>query len=861
MLKVYHFNVLCFYVIPIYYCLMKTSMFGSIPFIPGVLPKKPEPLSRYLPPIQDGVISTWLQLNVLQGSWILDPFGASPRIAVEAARAGYKILVTANNPIVRFLIEMRADPPKAEELRAALAELAASYVGDERIEPYIRSLYNTYCNRCGQIVSAEAFIWEHGSPTPYLRVYTCPFCGDSGERPCTPYDAEYSSRFLSSGLHKARALERVVATTDQDRIHVEQALSVYIPRALYALITIINKIEGLNISTTGQKYLAALLLYAFDQANAMWRVPNQQERRRQLTIPRHFRENNIWFALEEGINLWSSSDTTTSNPAVAVSTWPDEPPSTGGICIYEGRFITLIDSLKNINIKSVCTAIPRPNQAFWTLSALWAGWLWGREAVGTFKSVLHRQRYDWAWHTTALSSVFKQLANFLDPSTSIFGLIGEAEPGFIGAALVAAGVAGCRLESMAIRPEEDQAQILWKCENYPELTQISPALNQAAIQSAKNYLEVRAEPASYLSTIAASLMGIAILWSSEREYQAGKQINRSEITTKTTEPVERTEPTPSLIYSTTYNSAREALSYRSGFVRYNLQDVSNIETSSKNLIVQTSFISRDEGISTGEDDESAAEPSSGVIETASEKERPTRSSDISESTLLWLRETGDVNHISMTDSCEINLVNYFVNHPGCTQKEIDQAMCVEFPGLFTPDANFIRVCLESYGTPDPDDRNRWLLRPEDNLKERQVDFEQANHFIHQIGERLGFSCIDRKYNSSKTYISWADNKSDLDYWFFPTITAAIGEIVLYGDQPPTRGFIVIPGSRANILVYKLKRDPRLSRAFNPSQGNWRFLKFRHLRSLAESSLLIRENMDQLLGLDPITFSTPQLWLV
>ena len=59
---------------------------------------------------------------------------------------------------------------------------------------------------------------------------------------------ELSSQFSSSGLHKARALERVVASTDQDRIHVEQALSVYIPRALYALITIINKIEGLNIS-------------------------------------------------------------------------------------------------------------------------------------------------------------------------------------------------------------------------------------------------------------------------------------------------------------------------------------------------------------------------------------------------------------------------------------------------------------------------------------------------------------------------------------------------------------------------------------------------------------------------------------
>ena len=34
-----------------------------------------------------------------------------------------------------------------------------------------------------------------------------------------------------------------------------------------------------------------------------------------------------------------------------------------------------------------------------------------------------------------------------------------------------------------------------------------------------------------------------------------------------------TEPTPSLLYTSIYNAAREALSYRSGFLRYNLQDI------------------------------------------------------------------------------------------------------------------------------------------------------------------------------------------------------------------------------------------------------------------------------------------------
>ena len=112
------------------------------------------------------------------------------------------------------------------------------------------------------------------------------------------------------------------------------------------------------------------------------KIPDQKERRRQLTISRHFRENNIWSHLRKGLIYGARVIARTSYSAIPVTTWPEIPPPTGGICIYEGRFITIADSLKNIDITSVCTAIPRPNQAFWTLSALWAGWLWGRDAVG-----------------------------------------------------------------------------------------------------------------------------------------------------------------------------------------------------------------------------------------------------------------------------------------------------------------------------------------------------------------------------------------------------------------------------------------------------------------------------------------------
>jgi hypothetical protein len=145
--------------------------------------------------------------------------------------------------------------------------------------------------------------------------------------------------------------------------------------------------------------------------------------------------------------------------------------------------------------------------------------------------------------------------------------------------------------------------------------------------------------------------------------------------------------------------------------------------------------------------------------------------------------------------------------------------------------------------------------------ERQIDIESAHRSIHQIAERLGVSCIEHTSSGMIKNISWIDNKEDFNFWFFTITTATIGQIVLFNELPPIKGFIVLPGSRANLVIYKLIRDPRLSKAFNSLQGNWHFVKFRHLKSLAENPLLTRENFDQLLKLDPLTYSTPQLRLI
>ena len=429
------------------------------PYIPGLRAADPGPLSRFIPPLEEETVSTWLWHHVPTSSWLLDPFGFTPRVALEFARAGYRVLVTVNNPVTRFLLEMAAHPPTESDFKAALADLAASKKGDEHLEIHLQSLYATKCEKCGHEVFVDSFLWRKGEDVPYARVYDCKECGDAGERIVTPEDVERVKKIASTdGLHRSRALERVASLDDEDRIYVEEAIQHYLPRPLYVLTTIINRLDSLNLTSERRRALTALILVACDAGNTLWGYPSERPRPKQLTIPNQFREHNVWMMLERGINIWTETAS-----SVACEAWPNKIPESGGICIYEGRLKDLAHEVKKeIPISAVVTALPRPNQAFWTLSALWAGWLWGREAVEPYKIALRRRRYDWAWNATALDAAFAHLFDLLPLGTPFFGLLPEAEPSFLTSALTAAGAAGFDLKSLALRTEHDPVQMVWE---------------------------------------------------------------------------------------------------------------------------------------------------------------------------------------------------------------------------------------------------------------------------------------------------------------------------------------------------------------------------------------------------------------
>jgi len=476
----------------------------NVPYISGFAPPSELPLGRFIPPIPSGMATAWCRANLKPGDWVLEPFGYNPLMLIEIAAAGFPVLVSINNPIHAFLLKILSSAPQAEELIAALQDLAVVSKGDERMEPYIRSLYRVNCANCNQKIEADAFLWKKDETQPYAAIINCDICGASGEQMLSNAQLESMSPLPPKRLHLARALNRITGRDNSLRNQVENILNTYPSRPLIILQTIINKIESLHQTPRRRDLLTALILSAADRGNTLWAYPSPRHRPRQLKVPAVYLEWNLWKVMEEAVVTWQ----VVKNP-VPLSTWQGLPEQPDGIYVYNGRIRELSPAPPEGLFSAVLAAFPRPNQAFWSLSALWTGWIWGQEAVTPIRQVLSRQRYDWNWHCHALMGIFDAI-NSLNPTpTKIFGLIAENEPLLLLAALLAAEAKGFKLQTFAQSSDDQMAQCQWASfPNPPPRPHPGTALDVARA-TISEFLQKKGEPASYQQIFSAALTGMA----------------------------------------------------------------------------------------------------------------------------------------------------------------------------------------------------------------------------------------------------------------------------------------------------------------------------------------------------------------
>lgn len=461
-----------------------------LPFISGYPPAPQRLLARFLPPLAEGVAAHYIQQHTAPGDLVFDPFGQSPRVAVEALSVGRRVLVANFNPISRLALSLAVRPPSQLELTAALTHLADVRVEAERLETYLRNLYRATCPVCGALGEADSFEWDTDAQAdgPIAKTLICAKCGGPPQmHPADESDRTVARRFRARGPDYYILLDRVTALDDPDRTHAEEALAVYPPRALSAIATTLTKFNTAALAPETRRLLSGLLIAAFEDVTLL-----TQDRPRILTAPKRFVERNFWLALEKATGRLAGAPQPDRS-----CTLSDLLIRAEGIYAHPGPAREVMEHLPPQSCALMLSALPRPSPAYWALSALWAGWLWGRDSAHALRNVLRRRRYDWAWHAEALEHTLAHTRPALKADGHFIGLLTEAEPGLNAAVLTAADRAGLALRSAAFQYDTLEAQCVWQPEERG--AERSDAQSKEAMQATlrralAETLRARAEP-------------------------------------------------------------------------------------------------------------------------------------------------------------------------------------------------------------------------------------------------------------------------------------------------------------------------------------------------------------------------------
>ena len=422
------------------------------------------PLQNFLPTFPKDVCCTWVRENQLEQSYLIDPISANPMLAISLAQNGWKVIAARSNPINWLITELICQKGIRDRIRASTNKLLISRKDGQTLEDILKPIYLTRCSGCGKEIQAEGFIWEKGSDVPHARVYNCPTCGDAGERDITQQDLDRLGRLGKLDIHLSRALQKVSPEQAYEKESILEALSCYPPRALYFCMLLVNRFELLEMDKEQKRFLRAALLTVFNDAHALRHWPIRQYRFLQFSLPQRYFEKNLYTSLTTANEQWPEM-----HQSIPVSSWPNLPPDSGGICFFQTRLTESRQLFKDIPSAAILTIFPRPGQTYWTLSAIWSGWLWGKNAVNPIRSALRRRRYGWFWYAKAIQQSAQRIQFPGSGPLRFFGLFPFYTPTLAFGLFAGMRKAGFDLKGAAFREGEALLQAEWELDgNTPD---------------------------------------------------------------------------------------------------------------------------------------------------------------------------------------------------------------------------------------------------------------------------------------------------------------------------------------------------------------------------------------------------------
>ncbi len=452
--------------------------------LPGAFPS--------LPP---AVVCAAIERHTQPGDVVVDPFCIGASVIEAALALNRKVIAASFNPINLLAIEATLWPVDA---RAALTHLADARKGAQRLREHVLDLYATHCPTCRRAAVAQHFEWDRDRNIPITKHVNCATCGEN-IGPTDGADIEQATRFKPRSLPFWTLHSRIVDPKHENAERVGEVLDAYTPRAQNALGDIVLKFESLP--EADRAALRPALLAMLDAATSL-HAPNDTHRVIGLKPPPRFIETNVWLELEQQASFSPSIPQSLSRVATVAELIESPTPA---VCLLNLSSRDLARQLPPRSVALLMAHPPQPRPGFWSLSAAWTAWLWGKAATDGLLPLLSRKRTNWDWQWRAIASGWGAF-NAALRSTARSVLAFAYDEAMLESVVLAGGQAQQQLEHLVCDPF-DGVRATWRAAPWraspadqpaiPDESQIRSAVRQQTREAAGRVLRDRAEPTAW----------------------------------------------------------------------------------------------------------------------------------------------------------------------------------------------------------------------------------------------------------------------------------------------------------------------------------------------------------------------------
>jgi hypothetical protein len=372
------------------------------------IPSDSAPRLRVLPTafnaVPPAVARAALQQHTQPGDVILDPFASGLGVIQAALELDRKVIAASFNPINALARRATLWPTDA---RSAFTHLEAALKTSRRLNENILRLYSTRCPTCGKVAMAQHFIWDRERQQPSEKHVLCPVCGENAG-PAEDDDFKELQKLEARGLPFWMLHGRVLDRHHEDAERVSDVLDAYTLRAQAVLSDILQRFAALH--EEDQAALRPALLATFDACTSLHTL-DEARYPSGLKPPARFVERNVWLELERQVSLLPAASQAFPQVATLDELFASE---TAAVCLLVLPARELAQRLPAGSIPLIVTHPPLPRPGFWSLSAVWAAWLWGKQSglVDHVLPLLSRKRTSWDWQWRAVGSAL----NVLNPA-------------------------------------------------------------------------------------------------------------------------------------------------------------------------------------------------------------------------------------------------------------------------------------------------------------------------------------------------------------------------------------------------------------------------------------------------------------